>query len=310
MESKREALYFIGVSTSGSSIMNLFPVWAAKLRLEAHIVGCDLPLRTKSDDYRALVQEIAGDERVRGALVTAHKVDVYRAAEDLFAEIDALGQLCREISCISKREGRLIGHAKDPITAGVAMDHMLGENYWTESDAGVLCLGAGGAGTAISVHLLARSQPPRPLVISDRDQVRIQELKQIHGRLNGATDVAYRVVAAPGDNDALVETVPPGSLIINATGMGKDVPGSPISDGATFPPRAVVWDLNYRGDLTFLHQARRQAAQRDLRVHDGWRYFLHGWSEVIAEVFKLDMTPQRFEQLAETAAALRPTAPS
>jgi shikimate 5-dehydrogenase len=48
----------------------------------------------------------------------------------------------------------------------------------------------------------------------------------------------------------------------------------------------VAWDLNYRGDLAFLDQAR---AAGHVRVEDGWVYFLHGWTQVIAEVFDLEI---------------------
>jgi shikimate dehydrogenase len=99
--------------------------------------------------------------------------------------------------------------------------------------------------------------------------------------------------------------MPPGSVIVNATGMGKDVPGSPVTDRARFPERCVVWELNYRGELDFLRQARRQERARDLTVEDGWLYFLHGWSEAIAEVFHVELTPERFESLSAEAEAIR-----
>ena len=35
----------------------------------------------------------------------------------------------------------------------------------------------------------------------------------------------------------------------------------------------------------FLEQARAQRSARRLQVEDGWTYFLHGWTQVIAEVF-------------------------
>ena len=52
--------------------------------------------------------------------------------------------------------------------------------------------------------------------------------------------------------------LPPASLVINATGMGKDLPGSPITDRGLFPMRGIAWELNYRGELQFLHQALAQ----------------------------------------------------
>ena len=39
------------------------------------------------------------------------------------------------------------------------------------------------------------------------------------------------------------------------------------------------------GDLIFLDQARAQQAERRLTIVDGWTYFIHGWTQVIAEVF-------------------------
>ncbi len=114
------------------------------------------------------------------------------------------------------------------------------------------------------------------------------------------------LVGSARDADRLLEDLAEGSLVVNATGMGKDIPGSPLTDRALFPRRAVAWDLNYRGDLRFLEQARAQARERELRIHDGWRYFLHGWSQVTAEVFDLDLTPKQFSALAEAAEPLRP----
>ena len=58
----------------------------------------------------------------------------------------------------------------------------------------------------------------------------------------------------------------------------------PISDSARFPKCSLVWEINYRGGLDFLHQAKRQEKERSLLVEDGWMYFIYGWTQVIAEV--------------------------
>jgi shikimate 5-dehydrogenase len=87
--------------------------------------------------------------------------------------------------------------------------------------------------------------------------------------------------------------------------MGKDSPGSPITDDGAFPEAGLVWELNYRGELGFLHQANRQAAERGLHVEDGWRYFIHGWTCVVEEVFDVDMTPQLVDQLSDIALRVR-----
>ena len=47
-------------------------------------------------------------------------------------------------------------------------------------------------------------------------------------------------------------------MVVNATGLGKDAPGSPITDAARFPENGSAWEFNYRGDLVFLDQANAQ----------------------------------------------------
>jgi shikimate 5-dehydrogenase len=59
----------------------------------------------------------------------------------------------------------------------------------------------------------------------------------------------------------------------------KDLPGSPITDQGLFPVNEIVWELNYRGELGFMYQARAQSETRKIRVEDGWLYFLHGWTQ-------------------------------
>jgi shikimate dehydrogenase len=104
-----------------------------------------------------------------------------------------------------------------------------------------------------------------------------------------------------------MERLPPHSLVINATGLGKDAPGSPLTDRAAWPRDGFAWDFNYRGDLMFLKQARAQQAARNLRVEDGWIYFIHGWTRVIAEVFHIDIPTSgpEFDELSRIAAEVR-----
>jgi hypothetical protein len=68
-----------------------------------------------------------------------------------------------------------------------------------------------------------------------------------------------------------------------------------------------VWELNYRGELQFLRQALAQRQQRDLRLHDGWRYFLHGWLTIIEEVFGVTIDGRKFDALAAISEPGRPS---
>ena len=63
------------------------------------------------------------------ALVTTHKLDLLRACRDQFDRLDELAELTGEVSSISK-DGGLVGHAKDPITSGLALEAFLPERHW------------------------------------------------------------------------------------------------------------------------------------------------------------------------------------
>ena len=300
-------LYFIGVTTGKSSIMKVFPAWADFLGLkDAVIKGIDFKLHDDPAAYRAAVEFIRDDPLSKGALVTTHKIDLFAACKDLFDTIDPHAELMDETSCISKRGGRLVCHAKDPISSGLSIDGFLGDGYFARTGGDLFSMGAGGSTIALTWHLMRRSRGkdvPGRIVVSNRSQHRLDEIRRIHEGIESDVPVDYVLAPRPEDNDAVLAGLKPGSLVINATGLGKDAPGSPLSDAAVFPERAVAWDLNYRGDLVFLDQARAQAKSRSLQVEDGWTYFIHGWTQVIAEVFDIDIPTSgpAFERLSEIA---------
>lgn len=302
-------MYFIGVTTGQSLIMDLFPKWSEILGLGAEIVGYDAPINAPAEAYRAIVQHIKTDPLSLGALVTTHKIDLLKATRDMFDYLDSHAELTGEISCISKSGDLLAGHAKDPIASGLAWQAFNEPGEWGRTNGHVLCLGAGGAAVAISLYVSRLPDPadrPRKFIVVDRSQVRLDSLRAIHAKIDTDVEFEYICNDDPVKNDALMGELPPGSLVINATGMGKDTPGSPITDQGVFPQNGKAWELNYRGALDFLHQARRQAEARGIHVEDGWVYFLHGWSQAIAEVFHIDMTPEIFAALENAASPWRP----
>jgi shikimate 5-dehydrogenase len=256
--------------------------------------------------YRAMVEQIRDDEHHRGALVTTHKMNVFAAASDLFDELDPFAVSCSEISSISKRGDRLIGQAKDPITVDLALNDFLPADHFARTGAEVIILGAGGSGTALSWALAERADAPALVTVTARSQDKLDHLREVH-RQHGTREDLIRYVVTPSasDADALVAAAPPGSLIANATGLGKDRPGSPLTDAAVFPEGAWAWEFNYRGSLEFMHQALAQQQQRSLQVVDGWRYFIHGWSQVVADVFEVTLTPDLVEELARAAESVR-----
>ncbi len=303
--------YFIGVTTGSSSIRQVFPRWAAALHLgDVQLVGIDLPLHAPAEQYRAVVTFLKNDRLSLGALVTTHKIDLFAAARDLFDEIDPLALLMDEVSCLSKRGLTFRAHAKDPISSGHALDAFLPAGYFESEPTDLVIFGAGGSAIAIDwylTHPARGADRPASVIVTNRSATRLATLAAVHQV--SASTIALQTVLAPTaeDNDRVLAGAARRSVVINATGLGKDAPGSPLSDAAIFPAAAIVWDLNYRGDLVFLDQARRQERENGLRVEDGWIYFLHGWTQVIAEVFETTIAPGSplFSELAAIALATR-----
>ncbi len=286
--------------------MRIFPRWADALDLgDCAIEGLDFALHDRPEAYRDAVAFIKHDALSLGALVTTHKIDLLAASADLFDELDPFAASQAEVSCLSKRGARLVGHAKDPVSAALALRAIVPEGHFASTGAAVLAMGAGGATTAITWNLMRRERGadrPGRIVVSDISAERLEARRRFHDGLETGVAVAYVQAQSAADNNALLSELPPGSLAINATGLGKDRPGSPLTDNASFPRGGLVWDLNYRGDLIFLDQADAQADRRGLRVVDGWHYFLHGWPQVIAEVLAVDVpSGPAFERLSALA---------
>ncbi len=308
-ELKRPTMYFIGVTTGGSSMMKIFPLWMHAMgRDNVRLEGIDLQLHDSAENYRKAVARIKYDPLSLGALVTTHKINLLNAARDMFDHLDPAAIACGEVSSISKDGSRLEGHAKDLITAGLSLDSLLGPGYFGRTGAEMLCLGAGGSTTALLMHLAGRQDAADRagrVIVVNRSQPRLDVLRAMADALTTDIKFEYHCNTDPRFNDRLMQTLAAGSVVINATGMGKDLPGSPITDQGKFPERGVAWELNYRGELLFLHQALRQVESRQLTVEDGWLYFLHGWTQVIAQVLHTPIEGELFKELASIASATR-----
>lgn len=302
--------YFVGVTTTQSSIMQVFPRWMKALgRAEVVIEGIDHPLHDNAHAYRQTAAQIKYDPLSLGGLVTTHKINLLEAARDLFDELDESARLLGEVSCISKREGWLIGHAKDPLTSGLSLEAIIPDGHFGHTQGHVLCFGAGGAGKAIALHFMKKRRPddqPARVVVTDPSPERLKVLRAIIDTVGTGIDFDLIQTNDPTAGDQLMAHLPEGSVVINATGMGKDIPGSPVTNKGLFPQGGIVWELNYRGALDFWHQAMAQSTERHVKVEDGWLYFLHGWTQVIAEVLDLKLDKFVFETLADLAHDLRP----
>ena len=305
---RNRTMYFIGVTTKKSSIMNVFPQWAEHFGLNAVIKGFDFEPHSDPEAYREVVRFIKNDPLSLGALVTTHKLDLLEACREEFDGLGEYAKLLGEVSSISKRGSELWGHAKDPITSGFSLEAIVHEGYWNDTGADLHIIGAGGSSLALSLYLINKKKEgkdvPQHVLISNRSEGRLKQMKTIHASVATGIDFEYILAPTPSDNDKVVASLKPKSMVINATGLGKDRPGSPLTDNVVFPENGIVWEFNYRGDLLFLDQAYNQKERFNLRIEDGWIYFIHGWTQVIGEVFHIEIPTSgpEFEIISRLAA--------
>ena len=307
----RPTMYFIGVTTSASSIMKIFPKWAEALGLgDVAIVGVDLPLHAPREDYRAVADFIKNDPLSLGALVTTHKIDLFNACRDMFGYIDPFAGILGEVSSLSKKGGLFCAHAKDPISSGLALESFIPEGFWSAHGGEAVLLGAGGSSLAMSLYfgqIKHGCDAPSKITICNRSAARLESARAHLSGAAGRIRIEYRHCPQPADNDAVIAELPPFSLVVNATGLGKDAPGSPTTDQVCFPKDSFIWEINYRGDLLFMRQALTQKKSGRLFVEDGWTYFIHGWTQVIAEVFHFTISADDLTRLSEIAICTHPT---
>jgi shikimate 5-dehydrogenase len=301
--------YFIGVTTGGSSINKVFPLWMDVLgKTDVVLEGIDHQIHDQPENYRNSVSQIKYDPNSLGALVTTHKMDLYTAARDMFDFFDHYAEATGELSCISKKGQQLQGHAKDPITAGLSLEAIIDPGYFGDTGGHILCLGAGGSAVATLLYLINKEDPndrPDRFIAVNRSPGKLDHMRDMVAKYDTDIEVEYVHNSDPLVNDQWMARLPDHSIVINATGMGKDTPGSPVTDQGVFPEQGIAWEFNYRGELDFMHQALKQVDSRQLKVEDGWVYFLHGWSQVVAEVLQIELTPEIFKELDEAASSVR-----
>jgi shikimate dehydrogenase len=296
--------WFFGVSTGQSAMQRIYPLWMEHLGIDSVLHGVDFPLDAPAADYRAAVERIRDDDDSVGALITTHKLAVLAAAADLFDGLDESASLLHEVSCIHKRDSRLLGAALDDRTSSLALDALTPDGFWTDGG-DLLLLGAGGASiaTTLGLHRAQRAGRPVParIRVTARSQHRLDEMAELHRSIGFAIPVEAVVTETAQQADAVVASLPPRSLVVNATGMGKDRPGSPLTDAVRYPEGSIAWDMNYRGERPFLAQAAAQAADRGLTVVDGWDYFVYSWTHVVGVVHGLDIDAPTFGRLSALA---------
>ncbi|WP_427896066.1 hypothetical protein ACQHIV_19240 [Kribbella sp. GL6] len=243
-------IVFVGISTAGSSVHRVHPAWAPLLGPGTELRGLDLPETVRPDELRRVVSDLCANPAIHGAVVTSHKLRIFGACHELLDASDPLAGLTHEFNCLDV-SGEPRAYARDPLSLATILDP--GGSLGTEN---VVCVGAGGAATALLLAVcldvgasLEQSRPVlrpsrRQLTVVGRTASSLAALRTVCERLGLAEDAVPLVLTSGADEvAAIVAGAPAGSLIVNATGLGKTSVASPLPDATAFPERAVAWDF-------------------------------------------------------------------
>lgn len=289
--SSRQRFLFLGVSTGESAVNRVFDAWCGALGVDWMLEGRDLPLASEGPDYRQFLEDLRDDSYV-GALVTSHKARLY---DSCWAEFDLLEPAAfslGEVGLVRKQPAGLVAGVSD-ISSGGYILRSLVDRTAGDTPSEALVIGAGGAGLAAAWNLSVESVGDfTTITIAERSSERVKIVRDVVSRWPARIKPAVVHVPDGPSCSQLVQGLRPASLIVNASGVGKDLPGSPCSDDVQFPVGAFVWEFNYRGPLDFLRRAQSQAQRSQLVVEDGLLYFAAGWSFVLTRVAGIPWRPQ------------------
>ena len=276
---------FVGVDSRSSRALTAVPRWSRRLGEPLALRPVDLPLAANRERYLRIFDGLQTDPNIAGAVITEHKVAMYEAIAGRCTYVSPDARRLRECAVLAARPSGVAAFATDVRAIGAEVDRI-----WPSSRAPVVCLGGGGAAAALCLQLLRRRPAPDRILVCEHDRARGRELGMLFTRETLPHGVKLHVEVGAMEWDDAVVSLPPGALVVNATGLGKTDRSSPLSPAAVFPERVTVWDLNYRGPLPFLAQAHAQAQLCSLNVHDGWHLFALGWLAALSALLDVDVT--------------------
>jgi len=279
----KPSMFFIGVTTHNSFINKVFEHWLAILNKNIELIGVNLELNCDPKEYQLVLDRIERNPFVLGALVTTHKVRIFNHCKEYFNNLPKTCHDFKEIGCIYKEGPNLQGEVTDLYSVKDALKALL-ENKVNDFKSDIYLLGCGGAGLALAYVILSNEIPNyKRLIISETDPNRCLEIEAILEKYNQSKKLQI-INTHKQSSESIVSGLEEGSLIVNATGLGKDKKGSPIQENTKYPSSSILWDFNYRGELEFLTNNLKLKDKYNLQIEDGWIYFINGWSQVLKRV--------------------------
>ena len=270
----------------------MLPKWARRFgHRSAAIVPVAAAAEPDAAGYRSFVDFLRDEYHAVGAIMVSHAAALFEHTRHLFDELEGDAALLGEIGVVVRAPGTLTGLAPAKRAARQAYEHVFGSKSDPEE---ALIIGATGPARALALALsdVAGESGHRRVTLTMPDGKSMTDMRQRIADLPEEKRPTLHHIESPLEHDRLVTLLPPGSLVVDATGPTDENTASPVGEAALFPHDGLVWDLNAVGiSSPFLDKAREQRRARGLRLADGPAFHQIQWIAATAAVFGASPKP-------------------
>lgn len=288
----KTTLYVVGTQPLPDALLGVLPKWGRKFgHRSTAIVPVAAPSEADVAGIQSFIEFLRDEYHAVGAVMVSQASPVFEHARHLFDAFDDDAELLGEIGVAVRAPGTLTALAPAKNAAQQAYEHVFG----ADSDpAEALIIGATGPARALALALSnsAGNTGTCRVCLTTLDGKSMTDMRRRVADLPEDRRPTLRHIESQLEHDRLVTLLPPGSLVVNATGPSeKDTP-SPVGSAALFPKNGLVWDLDAVGvSSPFLDKARQQRRERGLRLADGSAFHHYQWLAAATAVFGASPTP-------------------
>jgi len=290
----KPTVYVVGSDPLPKGLLDVYPKWARRFgHRSTAIVPVIAPAEADGAGYQRFVEFLRDEYNAVGAIMVTNASTLFEHTRHLFDELDGDAELLGEIGVVVRTPGKITGLAPARSAARQAYEHVFGE---ASNPAEALIIGATGPARALAIALSDSGR--RHVCLTTLDGKSMTDMRQRIADLPEDKRPTLRHIESQLEHDRLVTLLPPGSLVVNATGPTEQNTPSPVGDAALFPQNGLIWDLDAVGiSSPFLDKARQQRRPRGLRLSDGPMFHQYQWLTAAAAVFGITPTPQDAEKL-------------
>ena len=288
----KPTVFIVGTQPLPEALLAVYPKWARRFghRSTAIVPVTALP-EANAAAYQRFIEFLRDEYHAVGAVLMSQASPLFEHTRQLFDAFDDDAELLGEIGVAVRSPGKLSALAPAKSAAQLAYEHTFGGD---SDSAEALIIGATGPARALALALSssAGNSGPRRVCLTTLDGKSMTDMRQRIAELPEDRRPTLRHIESQSEHDRLVTLLPPGSLVVNATGPAEEAAPSPVGSAALFPKNGLVWDLDAVGiSSPFLDKARQQRRERGLRLADGLLFHRYQWLTAAAAVFGVTPTP-------------------